>query len=152
MFLAAELDNAVKRLKPNKGYIGIVTRLIKCLPVTWFAFYLSIFNLLFNFFSYPMHWSIRKLIAIFKSGEKLLSGKYCGISIPNTLAKLYDMMLCDRLTKWCEFDKCQADGQAGRSSIEQIMTLKLSIDYAVESKSKLYVWFIDFPKAYGRVN
>ena len=99
-----------------------------------------------------MHWSISKLITIFKSGEKHLCGNYRGISIPNTLAKLYDMILCDRLFKWCTFDKCQAGGQPGRCCIEQIMTLRLSIDYAVESKSKLYVLFIDFSKAYDRVD
>ena len=62
------------------------------------------------------------------------------------------MMLCDRLFKWCKFDKCEDGGQPGRSCIEQIMTLKLSIDCAMESKSKLYVLFIDFSKAYDRVD
>ena len=99
-----------------------------------------------------MYWSISKLITIFKSGEKDLCGNYHGISIPNTLAKIYDMMLCDRLFKWCKFDKCQAGGHLGRGCIEQIMTLRLSIDYAMESKSKLYVLFIDFSKAYDRVD
>ena len=115
-------------------------------------FILGIFNLLFQFCSYPVHWSISKLITIFKSGESLLCGNYRGISIPNTLAKLYDIMLYERLIKWCMFDKCQAGGQAGRGCIEQIMSLRLAIDCASKSKSKLYVLFIDFSKAYDRVD
>ena len=110
------------------------------------TFILSIFNLVFNFCTYSMYWSISKLITIFKSGAKDLCGNYRRISIPNTLAKIYDM-LCASLFKWCKFDKCQAGGQPGRGCIEEIMTLRLSIDNAMESKSKLYVLFIDFSKA-----
>ena len=70
----------------------------------------------------------------------------------HTLANIYDMMLCDCLFKRCKFDKCQAGGQQSRGCIGQIMTLRLSIDYVMESKSKLYVLFIDFSKTYDRVD
>ena len=62
------------------------------------------------------------------------------------------MMFYERLHKWCTFDKCQAGGQPGRGCVEQIMTLRLTIDCAAKSKSKLYVLFIDFSKAYDRVD
>ena len=150
-FEPAELEDAVRKLKPNEGYIGIAPGLIKCLPIPWLMFILGIFNLLFQFCSYPVHWLISKLITIFKSVESLLCGNYRGISIPNTLAKLY-IMLYERLIKWCKFDKCQAGGQAGRGCMEQIMSLRLAIDCASKSKSKLYVLFIDFSKAYDRVD
>ena len=77
---------------------------------------------------------------------------YRGISIPTTLVKLYDMLLCNRLQKWCNFDKCQSGGQAGRGCMEQIMTLRLATDNAVEYKTKLDIFFIDFSKAYDRVH
>ena len=103
VFEPAELEDAVRKLKSNKGYIGIAPGLIKCLPIPWLMFTLGIFNLLFQFCPYPVHGSISKLITIFKSGESLLCGNYRGISIPNTLAKLYDIMLYERLIKWCKF-------------------------------------------------
>ena len=37
MFQASELENMIKRLEPNKGYIGISPGLMKCLPVAWLA-------------------------------------------------------------------------------------------------------------------
>ena len=151
-FELREVETAVRSLKPNKGYIGIAPGLIKCLPSMWLLFILGIFNIIFKSCSYPVQWSISKLFTIFKSGDSLSCGNYRGISVPNTLAKLYDMMIHERLYRWCTFDKSQAGGQPGRGCIEQIMTLRLAIDYAAQFNSKLYVLFIDFSKAYDRVN
>ena len=69
----------------------------------------------------------------------------------NTLAKLYDVLLLNRLTMWANIDKCQAGSQKGRGCIEQIMILRTLCDYAKYKKIKLYVMFIDFSKAYDRV-
>ena len=151
-FQVRDIEHAVKALKSDKGYVGIAPGLVKALPATWLMFLLQIFNVVFHSGTFPFHWSISKLITIFKSGVSLLCGNYRGISIPNSLAKLYDSMLCDRLFRWCSFDKCQAGGQPGRGCIEQIMALRLAVNYAVEMKSTLYVLFIDFSKAYDKVN
>ena len=69
----------------------------------------------------------------------------------DTLAKVYDKLLLNRLSLWSAIDKCQAGAQKGRGCIEQIMTLRLLIDLAKCKKRKLYVLFIDFSKAYDRV-
>ena len=78
-------------------------------------------------------------------------GNYRGISIMDTLAKVYDKLLLNRLTLWSAIDKCQAGAQKGRGCTEQIMTLRLLIDLAKCKKRKLYFLFIDFSKAYDRV-
>ena len=57
----------------------------------------------------------------------------------------------NRLRLWCSVDKCQAGAQKGRSCIEQVMTLRLLIDFVKCKNKKLYVLFIDFSKAYDRV-
>lgn len=52
---------------------------------------------------------------------------------------------------WFHIDKCQAGAQKGRSCLEQILSLRLIIDYVKNKKLKLYVLFIDYSKAYDRV-
>ena len=70
----------------------------------------------------------------------------------DTLGKIYDTLILNRLLMWHNVDKCQAGAQKGRSCLEQILTLRMLCNYAVHKKVKLYVLFIDFSKAYDRVS
>ena len=69
----------------------------------------------------------------------------------DTLAKVYDKMILNRLTLWSSIDKCQAGAQKGRGCIEQILSLRLLVDLVKFKKFKLYILFIDFSKAYDKV-
>lgn len=69
----------------------------------------------------------------------------------DTLAKIYDVMLLNRLKLYCSIDKCQAGAQKNRDCVEQTMTLRLLCDSALFEKRIFYVLFIDFSKAYDRV-
>ena len=69
----------------------------------------------------------------------------------DSLAKIYDRILCKRLELWFKPDREQAGAQKGRSCTEWIVCLRLLMDYALFRKVKLYVAFIDFSKAYDRV-
>ena len=150
-FTLLELENVLKEGKAGKSYTGICPGLLSCLPITWITFILTLFNLIFLGLNYPAQWAYSKLIVLFKSGDKLDCGNYRGISIMDTLAKLYDKLLLNRLSLWSAIDKCQAGAQKSRGCIEQIMTLRLLIDLALCKKRKLYILFIDFSKAYDRV-
>ena len=150
-FSLLELENVIKEEKVGKSYTGICPGLLRILPVNWIIFLLSLFNIIFQQFSYPTQWMYNKLVVLFKSGDRMDCGNYRGISIMDTLAKVYDKLLLNRLTLWSAIDKCQAGAQKGRGCIEQIMTLRLLIDLAKCKKRKLYVLFIDFSKAYDRV-
>lgn len=67
------------------------------------------------------------------------------------MAKLYDMVLCARLTRWFVPFREQAGSQSKRGCLEHIVTLRLLIDYAKKRRLKLFVTFIDFSKAYDKV-
>ena len=150
-FAPSELDTATISLNSGKSYSGICPGIVKALPLSWFIFLMSIFNLVFTQSFYPMSWCFNKLFVLFKSGDRLSCDNYRGISIMDTLAKIYDTLILNRLLLWCNIDKCQAGAQKGRSCLEQIFTLRMLIDYAIKKKSKLYVLFIDYSKAYDRV-
>lgn len=150
-FTINELMDVVKCLKTNKSFIGICPGLFAVLPLSWKIFFLTVFNFIFSYTCYPFSWCFNKLITLFKKGNRLNCSNYRGISIMDTLAKIYDMLIMNRLTIWCSIDKCQAGAQKGRGCIEQILALRLLIDFTKFKKETLYVLFVDYSKAYDRV-
>ena len=150
-FVYSEFDKVLNSVNSNKSYSGICPAIFKALPITWLMFFMSIFNLVFTQCLYPISWCYNKLFVLFKSGDKLSCDNYRGISIMDSLAKIYDTLILNRLMLWCHIDKCQAGAQKSRSCLEQIFTLRLLIDFVKYKKLKLYVLFIDYSKAYDRV-
>ena len=150
-FTINELELAVKDLNKNKSFCGLCPGLIKALPVSWLFFLLSFLNVVFSGICYPMLWCYSKLVVLFKSGDRMSCNNYRGISIMDTLAKMYDTMILNRLKLWYNIDKCQAGAQKHRGCVEQITAVRLLCDYAMYKKKKLYILFIDFSKAYDRV-
>ena len=151
-FLPVEMDNAVKSLNSNKSYSGICPGILKVLPLSWFLYFLTIFNIIFTQTFYPCLWCYNKLFVLFKSGDRMSCDNYRGISIMDTLAKIYDTLILNRLCLWFSIDKCQAGAQKARSCLEQILSLRLLCNYALHKKCKLYILFIDYSKAYDRVS
>jgi hypothetical protein len=79
-------------------------------------------------------------------------GNYRGISVVNAIPKLYDGILNTRLNIWYTPCMEQAGAQAGRGCEEQLLTLRLYIDIARKKKHTLYILFVDYVKAYDKVN
>ena len=121
------------------------------MPAQWILFLSTIFDTVFRQGSYPLIWSRAKLVPVFKKGSKKEAKNYRGISIINSIAKLYAMVLYSRLKQWFIPHREQADGQENRGCIEHIVSLRLLCDMARRKRLKLYVTFIDFSQAYDRV-
>ena len=109
-------------------------------------------NNLFLSYSYTENWSIAKLVTVFKRGDRKLAGNYRGINIINSIAKLYDMILCSRLQQWFIPHREQAGAQPKRGCLEHIVTLRMLVDTAKRKKKKLFITFVDFSQAYDRVS
>ena len=69
----------------------------------------------------------------------------------NSVAKVYDYVLNNRLVLWYKPCREQAGAQAKRGCIEHVVTLRLLIDVFLRKKLKLFVVFVDFQKAYDLV-
>ena len=130
-FTLQELQEAVSGMKKNKSFCGICPGVIKLLPISWFMFFLTIFNFVFIQISYPVLWCYSKLFVLFKSGNRLLCNNYRGISIMDSLAKIYDILILNRLQLWCNIDPSQAGAQRKRGCLEQIIALRLLCNYAL---------------------
>ena len=102
--------------------------------------------------SFPEQWSFAKVFTIFKKGNALDTNNYRGISIQNALAKVYDGILNYRFVQWFKPDDEQAGGRQGRGCAEHLFTLRLFIDYVQKTKQTLYIAYIDYIKAYDKLN
>ncbi len=87
----------------------------------------------------------------FKRGSRSVVDNYKGISAINSISKLYDMVLCNRLNHWFHPFREQAGAQSKRGCIEHIEALRLLTNVASREKRKLFVTFVDFSKVYDRV-
>ena len=148
-----EVVESASECKESKSYIGITPAIFKVMPALWITFITQMLNLIFcsNDLSYPIKWCFNKFIVLFKKGVRLNCGNYRGLSIGDSVSKLYAKIMSKRLYLWMFIDKCQAGGQALRGCLEHILALRLIIDYAKNEKKKLFIVFVDFSKAYDRV-
>jgi hypothetical protein len=149
-FSPVDVDRAMKSIK-NKAFIGVCGGLFRHLPRMWIMYITQLFNVIFLNSQYPPSWRASLLVVLFKSGSKLQCGNYKGITSMDSTAKLYDQLMNDRLSRWLRVDAAQAGAQSGRGCIEQILTLRLTMDYAKKQKRKLFLLFVDFKKAYDKV-
>ena len=148
-----EVDDAIRTIKPNKsgGPSGISPGILHLLPMTWILFLAHLFTAIFYSASIPLSWCFSRLIVLFKKGSTSDCNNYRGISVMETFAKVYDLILCRRLELWRKPYREQAGAQKGRGCTEHILSLRLLFDYALSKKTKLFVLFVDFSKAYDRV-
>ena len=148
-----EVDNALRSLKKNKsgGPSGIPPGLLTLLPDNWIVYLATFFSAILHSAQYPDEWTRSRLITIFKKGDRLLCDNYRGIVLMDSIAKLYDVVLNQRLKQWFQPDREQAGAQQKRGCLEHLLTLRLLTDSARHTRQKLYVIFVDFSKAYDRV-
>ena len=146
-----ELQHAIKCLKITSGYLGLPAQSIKNCNDEFKKEILHLMNIIFNSPNIPINWTTGKLFLVHKKGSRLTCSNYRGITINDTLEKLYEILLNNRLKLWMDVNPVQAGGQKSRDCIEQIAALRMIIDYVKTKKCKLYMMFVDFNKAYDRI-
>jgi Reverse transcriptase (RNA-dependent DNA polymerase) len=107
---------------------------------------------------YPSEiWGVSALVPVPKpKGRPDVQDDYRGIAVGPVLGKLYSLVLMARLDKWAEVTGKRADGQAGfragRGAPDNCFILRHAVDKAAVNKRPLYCCFIDFSKAYDRID
>jgi hypothetical protein len=148
-----EVERAIKRQKSGKaaGWDGVPPGILKLLSSEWLVLMTLLFNVVFNN-DYPLQWALSKIFVIYRKGPSRDTNNYRGISILVALAKTYDTILNHRFQQWYKPDLEQTGGQEGKGCVDQLLTLRLLIDVAQKKKFNLYIAFIDYIKAYDRVD
>lgn len=124
------------------GPDGISPGVFKLLPGHWILTLVTLFNNVFLYAQYPLSWSRAKVFTVFKKGDRKNPNNYRGISVTNAIAKLYDMIIYERLCKWFRPCREQAGAQKKRGCMEHIVTLRLITDTAKRKKFKFFVTFV----------
>ena len=122
------------------------------------AYLVNLFNVCFMDGYIPDAWSRGIICPIIKDTKKDHRDplNYRGITITSATYKLFCSILNNRLTRALELNNVIADEQngfrAGRSTGDHISSLSLIIESRIKRKKDTFATFIDFSKAYDRVN
>ena len=107
--------------------------------------------------AYPRAWQTSALVPVPKpKGRPDRKDDHRGIAVGPVVGKLYSLAWTNRIDKWAESTGLRARGQAGfragRGTTEHMFVLRHLMDSARARKQPLYCAFIDFSKAYDRVD
>ena len=112
---------------------------------------------MFTLESVPSNLADIEIVMLYKKGCKEDPRNYRGISLINTLLKLYTSLILKRLEKWVTKAKILPESQAGfrkkRGCVDHIFTLDAirEIFKRKIKKRKLYLLFVDFARAFDSI-
>ena len=119
------------------------------------SYLVKIFNLIFSDNTYQTEWSKGYIIPIPKKGDLTDVNNYRGINSMGVFAKLFSIILNNRLTQWCEnrlvYNECQFGFREHKSTTNSINILQSLISKALDRNEKSYCAFVDYKKAFGLV-
>ena len=128
-FTETELRKVIFSLHNNKspGLDSLTSEILKSASNFISPFLLSLYNRMFNTSGYPRAWGEGIISPIFKKGDTNEASNYRGITLINTLSKVYSKLLLNRLTGWSEkYEKIsqnQFGFQKGKSVIDCVFIL-----------------------------
>ena len=153
-----DIRSAIKQASKGKaiGHDGFPTEVLN--NDSCVLYLAKLFNVYFQAGVIPESWS-RGIINPIPKNPKDDSRNplnYRGITITSSVYKLYCHMLNYRLSSWIENNSILCDGQDGfrknRSTMDHISSLTYVFETRIKKKRDTFAAFIDFSKAYDRVD
>lgn len=141
-----EARKAVRKLKSNKspGEDAIPVEMIRATDTSTMSVIHEITNI-WDKEELPGELGVGVICPLHKKEDQLVCGNYRGITLLNTIYKILSNVLCERLRPYAE--KCigayQAGFKGGRSTIDQIFTLRQILEKTREYGIDTYHLFID---------
>ena len=144
-----ELNAAAKQMKKGGwDYSLMVLQLLVTMIPTCL---LHLMNIMF-FFCYPAKLCLSLLYAIPKKGNLRLVTNFRGIQMQPLLGIVYDRIIAARLILWAKINPEQTAFQKGKSTLDQVFTLRVIIALAKKYNKPLFVGFFDLSKAFDKVS
>ena len=150
-----EVEKAIRKLKDNKatGTDGIPAELIKAGGEKLVELFHQLCQKIWREENIPTDWVKSLLILIPKKGDRKECGNYRTISLINHSSKILLTILLERLQG--NIEPFLSDEQAGfrkdRSTVQQILCLRLIAEKHREVDQEVYNCFVDFKKAFDLV-
>ena len=153
--LYSQVEVAIRALKRNKspGSDGITAELIQTGGEPLARQIHNLCNKAWNEGTIPEEWGKSILVPIPKKGDLSNCSNYRTISLINHTGKVFLIVLLNRLKN--HLDPYLSEEQAGfrkdRSTVHQILMLRLLAEKAKRQGKRIYNCFIDFQKAFDTI-
>src|SRR5664279_4512148 len=101
----------------------------------------------------PEEWKQSIIVPIFKKKDKLVCDNYRGISLLCHAEKLIATIILHRIRSHTEeiLSEAQAGFRSGRSTIDQLLSLRILAEKYQEYDKDMYICYVDFQKAFDSV-
>ena len=134
----------------------IFAELIKSSPDDFINFITSFFNCILNTGEIPDSWGISIIYPIYKKGNCDDPNNYRGISLIDIVSKLFTSAVTARMNSYLNKNDLlggeQVGFRSGHSCMDHVYLLTSIIDLTLTEGRRLYATFIDYEKAFDRVN
>ena len=158
-FTVDEVLANIKSLKNNKseGLDYVKNEYIKNCPPSVVELIVKLFNLILKTGHVPQDWGIGLIVPIFKKkGSQSDPNNYRGITLLSCIGKLFTLCINVRLNKFASDNDIIGEEQAafreGYSTMDHAFVLNELINLYLHRKTKLYCCFIDYAKAFDKIN
>ena len=153
-----EIVASLKSINSNRspGPDGICIEMIKVTLHEILPFLNVLFNKIYDTGIFPSEWSKSIICPIHKSGSLSNPENFRGISLINSISKIFTNILTIRLQTWAENNNVIDDSQAGfrknYSTIDNIFSLQALIQkYLCRERGRFYCLFVDFRRAFDSI-
>ncbi|XP_065570301.1 uncharacterized protein LOC136033482 [Artemia franciscana] len=124
-------------------------------PSTVLLFFQVLFSIVFCTEWIPRDWRTGIILPLWKrKGSSRIYSNYCGITLLSVPGNLFIMALLDRCITFLRSQRRiqQAGFMPGRSTMEQIITMRRLVDKIREFQQKANVAFMDFKTVFDSVD
>ena len=153
--LKQEVEKAIKKLKNDKscGVDGIPSELIKAGGESVVDKVWQLCNEIWKMEKWPEEWCKSMAVPLHKKGDMRECSNYRTIALIPHVCKTMLNILQERLRGTLEEHLSEEQGgfRPDRSTIQQILTIRLIAENVLERGQKLYHCFVDFKKAFDSV-
>ncbi|KAL4141433.1 hypothetical protein QTP88_004071 [Uroleucon formosanum] len=102
----------------------------------------------------PATWHMSVLCPVHKKGDAMVCQNYRGISLLNICYKVVSNIILSRIKPYTReiIGKYQSSFMSGKSTVDQIHTIKQIVEKSHEFDIDVHLLFVDFKQAYDSVN
>ena len=153
--LKEEVATALKHLKEGKaaGFDGISAEEMKATGEIGIDVIHKLCRQIWESEQIPNDWGKAVIVPIFKKKDKLDCANYRGISLLSLVGKVFCSIIHSRMKKKTEeiLAESQAGFRPGRSTADQLFSLRQITEKYNEIGKPLYLCYIDYQKAFDTV-
>ena len=157
-FSKEEVIRAIDRLKTGKsaGVDAVPGDFIKHCKDNLTDVLYEVYNYMLATKTFPTKWSEGIRSSVFKNGDRRNTNNYRGITVLPIFEKIFEIMVYNRLEfineAFSKIDESNGGFMKGRRTSDNIFILNGLIKKQLLLGKRLYVCFVDFSKAFDRVN